>query len=186
MPVFISLLRAVNVGGRNRIKMDALRDFYGALKLRDAVTYVQSGNVVFRTEESNLARLARRIEEGIEREFGFHADVMLRTFSEWKAVIARNPFAKRRGLEPAKLLVFFLAGDPGPEARERVLQIEPAGSEEPRLDGQELYVYFPEGMGRSRLPPRIEKALKMPATARNWNSIIQLLQIAERLDSLRS
>src|SRR5467141_4381483 len=111
MAVIISMLRGVNVGGHNKIKMDALRALYESLKLRDAQTYVQSGNVIFRTEERDIARLTKRIEEGIERKFGFRPDVVLRTAAEMREVVARNPFAKRLGIEPGKLLVSFLASD---------------------------------------------------------------------------
>ena len=71
MAVVISMLRGVNLGSHNRIKMDALRARYESLKLRDPQTYIQSGNVIFRTEERNLAQLAKRIENGIEQKFGF-------------------------------------------------------------------------------------------------------------------
>ena len=118
MTVVISMLRAVNVGGHNKIKMDALRALYETLKLRDAQTYVQSGNVIFRSEERDISRLTKRIEDGIQRKFGFRPDVILRTAAEMREVVVRNPFAKRRGIEPGKLLVTFLASDPGEEARE--------------------------------------------------------------------
>ena len=117
MAVVISMLRGVNLGSHNRIKMDALRARYESLKLRDPQTYIQSGNVIFRTEERNLAQLAKRIENGIEQKFGFRPQVILRTTSERRDVIARNPFAKRRGIDPSKLLVTFLASHPSPEAR---------------------------------------------------------------------
>src|SRR5438046_9547754 len=84
MTVIISMLRGVNVGGHNKIKMDALRALYESLKLRDAQTYVQSGNVIFRTDERDIARLAKRIEDGIERKFGFRPDVIVRTGAEVK------------------------------------------------------------------------------------------------------
>src|SRR5437899_12626071 len=100
MAVIISMLRAVNVGGHNKIKMDALRALYESLKLRDAQTYVQSGNVIFKTDQRDIARLAKRIEDGIARKFGFRPDVILRTAAEMRDVVARNPFAKRRGIEP--------------------------------------------------------------------------------------
>src|SRR2546430_17605525 len=83
-----------------------------SLKLRDAQTYVQSGNMIFRTDERDISRLAKRIEAGIERKFGFRPHAILRTTAEMKEVIARNPFVKRRGIEPSKLLVTFLASDP--------------------------------------------------------------------------
>jgi len=117
MAMVISMLRGVNLGSHNRIKMDALRARYESLKLRDPQTYIQSGNVIFRTEERNLAQLAKRIENGIEQKFGFRPQVILRTTSERRDVIARNPFAKRRGIDPSKLLVTFLASHPSPEAR---------------------------------------------------------------------
>src|SRR5437762_13357712 len=105
MTVIISMLRGVNVGGHNNIKMDALRALYESLKLRAPQTYVQSGNVIFKTDERDIARLAKRIEDGIERKFGFRPDVVLRTAAEMKDVVARNPFAKRRGIEPGKLQI---------------------------------------------------------------------------------
>jgi uncharacterized protein (DUF1697 family) len=183
MAVIISMLRGVNVGGHNRIKMDALRALYESLKLRDPQTYVQSGNVIFRTDERDLVRLAQRVENGIERRFGFRPAVIVRTASELRDVIARNPFAKRRGIEPSRLLVTFLAGDPGPEARDQVRRMKTA-PEELRIEGRELYIYYPNGMARPKLSwAALEKTLKTPGTGRNWNSVTKMLEIAERLEA---
>ena len=79
MPIIISMLRGVNVGGHNLIRMEALRALYASLKLRDAETYVQSGNVVFRAEAGDLVKLGDRIEKAIERSAGFRPTVVLRT-----------------------------------------------------------------------------------------------------------
>jgi uncharacterized protein (DUF1697 family) len=183
MTVVISMLRGVNVGGHNKVKMDALRALYESMKLREAQTYVQSGNVIFRTDERDIARLAKRIEDGIERKLGFRPDVILRTATEMREVIARNPFAKRRGIEPSKLLVSFLASDPGAEAREKVRQMK-CDPEELRIEGREMYIYFPNGVGRSKLSlVRLEKTLKTPGTARNWNSVTKMLEMAEKLEA---
>jgi len=183
MAVIISMLRGVNVGGHNKIKMDALRALYESMKLREAQTYVQSGNVIFRTDERDIARLAKRIEDGIERKLGFRPDVILRTATEMREVIARNPFAKRRGIEPSKLLVTFLGSDPGAEAREKILQIK-CDPKELRIEGRELYIYFPNGIGRSKLSwAGLEKTLKTPGTARNWNSVTKMLEMAENLEA---
>src|ERR1700730_1502322 len=100
MTVVISMLRGVNVGPHNRVKMEELRALYESLKLREPQTYVQSGNVVFKTKERDSVKLAKRIEGGIEKKFGFQSDVVLRSTAELRDVIARNPFAKRRGIEP--------------------------------------------------------------------------------------
>ena len=183
MAVVISMLRGVNVGGHKKVKMDALRALYESLRLLDAQTYVQSGNVIFRTEERNLVRLAERIETGIEWAFGFHSDVILRTSSELREVIAKDPFAMRRGIEPAKLLIFFLATDSGPDAREKVRAFK-ADPEELWIDGRELHIYFPKGFGKSKLPvPTILKTLNTSGTARNWNSVTKMVEIAEKLEA---
>jgi len=183
MAVVISMLRGVNVGSHGRIKMDALRALYESLGLRDPQTYIQSGNVVFRTEERDLVRLGKRIEDAIERKFGFRPDVVLRTCSEMRDAIRRNPFATRRGIDPSKLLITFLAGDPDPEARSKVLRIK-AEPEELRIDGRELYIYFPNGMARPKLSwAAIVKTLKTSGTGRNWNTVRKLLEIAEKMEA---
>jgi uncharacterized protein (DUF1697 family) len=182
MAVIISMLRGVNVGGHNKIKMEALRALYESLKLRDAQSYVQSGNVIFRTDERDMSRLAKRIEEGIVRKFGFRPDVILRTAAEMREVIARNPFAKRRGIEPGKLLVSFLESDPGEEEREKVRQMK-CDPEEMRIEGREIYIYFPNGMGRTKLQwAGLHRMLKTPATGRNWNSVTKMLEMAEKVE----
>ena len=128
-----------------------------------------------------MALLAQRIEDRIERDFGFRPSVIVRTAAALKDAIARNPFAARSGIEPAKLAVAFLSTEPAPEALAKVLAIN-AGPEEVRGGGRELYIYFPNGMGRSKLSmPLIERTLKTPVTCRNWNTVAKLLEIAETL-----
>jgi uncharacterized protein (DUF1697 family) len=184
MTVAISMLRGVNVGGHNCIKMESLRAMYETLGLRDAQTYVQSGNVVFRTTARDLAPLAKRIERKIEQTFGFRPGVMIRSPDELREAIRKNPFAARKGIEPGKLLITFLAADPSPEAREKMLSVR-ADPEELRVEGREVYAYFPNGVGRAKLSPAmIEKTLKTAGTGRNWNTVTRLLEIAEKLEAL--
>ncbi|HEV2493332.1 MAG TPA: DUF1697 domain-containing protein [Terriglobia bacterium] len=183
MPVVIALLRAVNLAGHNKIKMDALRELCESLGLADPRTHLQSGNVVFRTREQDLVRLAQRLEKAIERRCGFRTDVILRTTSEVRAAIERNPFATRQGIDPSRLLVNFLAADPGPDARAKMLNLE-SQPEELHLAGRELYIYYTNGIGRSKLTAAvIERALKTPGTGRNWNTVRNLLEIAESLEA---
>jgi len=181
MPVLISLLRGVNVGGHHKIKMDELRALYESLGLEDPRTCLQSGNVVFRTEKRDLVPLAGRIADAIGQRVGFRPDVMLRTSSEWRDAIAGNPFAARRDLDLSHLVAIFLAGDPGPEARERLLAI-PCAPEELRIGARVLYVYYANGIARATLSlPVIEKALRTSGTGRNWNTVEKLQEIAEEL-----
>jgi len=183
MPVIISMLRGVNVGGHNKIKMDALKALYESLKFERVETHIQSGNVVFRTKEKNIAALTKRIQDAIEKEFGFRPDVILRTVSEMREAIAKNPFAKRRGLDPSKLLVTFLAAEPSAEGRANLLKINLA-PDEVRIDGRELYAYYPNGLARPKVPwAKIERTLKTSGTGRNWNSVNKLLEIAEKLEA---
>ena len=185
MPVLISMLRGVNLGAYNRIKMDAVRALYVSLKLEDPRTYVQSGNVIFRTKEKNTAVLATKIQRAIEKKFGFSTPVILRTTAEMKAAVAANPFDGRPDVEPGKLLVTFLAGDPGQAGQAAILGLKPH-REELHLKGRELYIYFPDGAGKSKLPwSSVEKVFQTTGTARNWNSVVKMLEIAEGLESAR-
>jgi uncharacterized protein (DUF1697 family) len=183
MPVLISMLRGVNVGGHHKIKMDALRALYMSLKLEDPRTHVQSGNIIFRTKEKNLPALARKIQAAIERDFGFRPEVILRTTDEFREAIAATPFPASRGLEPGKVLVTFLAGEPAPEALATLDRLK-NHPEELHLIGRELYIYFPNGAGQSKLPwSQVEKLLKTQGTSRNWNSVLKMLAIAEELEA---
>lgn len=181
MPVLISMLRGVNLGPHNRIKMDALRTLYESLKLEDPRTYVQSGNVIFRTREKNTKKIAADIQDAIEKKFKFRPAVILRTVDELRQAVAATPFDSSRNLEPGKILVTFLADEPRPEAAGK-LSTWKSHPEEIHLKGCELYIYFPNGAGRSKLPwSQIEKLLGVTGTARNWNSVMAMLTIAEEM-----
>lgn len=183
MPVLIALLRGINVGGNNKIKMDALRALFLSLKFRSPRTYVQSGNVIFQAAQGDPQKIAKRIQQGIQRQFGCRPEVILRTAEELHAVTAKNPFAGRSGIEPAKLLVSFLLSEPRPGAREE-LNRQKFSPEELHLVGRELYIYFPNGIGKSKLPwSRLDKILGTSGTGRNWNSVTKMLEMAEALAS---
>jgi uncharacterized protein (DUF1697 family) len=181
MAAIVCMLRGVNVGGNNKIKMEALRALCESLGLLSVQTHIQSGNVVFKTQARDLPALAKRIEDAIEQGFGFRPAVILRTTAQLREVIARNPFAQRPGLEPSKLLVTFFASEPDAAACEKVAQMD-LSPEELHFGGREHYMYFPNGMARPKTPlARIEKLLKTTGTGRNWNTVQKLLEMAEKL-----
>jgi uncharacterized protein (DUF1697 family) len=183
MPVVISMLRGVNVGSHKRIKMDALRRVYEALKFENVRTFIQSGNVIFRTKEKKLPALAKKIQAAIDGEFGFRVEVILRSTDELRRAIAANPFAKRRDVEPGKLLISFLDAEPGADARATLQRLKDY-PEELHLKGRELYIYFPDGAGKTKLPwSSLEKLFKVNGTARNLNSAIKMLAIAEEIEA---
>src|ERR1700689_3072841 len=121
MPVIICMLRGVNVGGHNKIKMEELRALCGALKLRNACTFIQSGNVLFATSERDLDLLGEKIQSATEKKFKFRPGIVLRTIDELRDVIRKNPFSKHAESDPGRLLVTFLAADPGNAARKQAL-----------------------------------------------------------------
>jgi uncharacterized protein (DUF1697 family) len=183
MPVVISMLRGVNLGPHNRIKMDALRAVYTSVKLEDPRTYVQSGNVIFKTKEKNTPQLANKIQGAIQKKFGCCPDVILRTTDELRKAIAGSPFADRPNLEPGKILVTFLDAEPPREAAATLAKFKDY-PEELHLKGRELYIYFPNGAGRSKLPwSSVERFLKVTGTARNWNSVTSMLKMAEEMEA---
>jgi uncharacterized protein (DUF1697 family) len=164
MPAIISMLRGVNLGGHHKISMEELRLVYETLGLEEPKTFIQSGNVVFRSKDQNLPRLAKRIEDAIERKFGFRAEVIQRTASEMKE------------------LVMFFSDNFSAEVQAKLVKIE-TNPEEVRVAGRELYIYFPDGQGRSKLTPVLGRILKNTGTGRNWNTVTKLLAMAESLET---
>jgi uncharacterized protein (DUF1697 family) len=179
MSVLIAMLRGINVGGHHKIKMTELKTLCESLGFAKVQTYIQTGNVVFETKEHGDEKLAKKIGGAIEKKFGFCPEVIVRTAEEMRAIVKKNPFAKEK-FDPAKLAVFFLASDPGKAARDAVSRIE-ANPEVIKPVGSEIYIYFPDGQGRSKLKFNIvEKAInKIAWTARNWNTVEKLLEMAE-------
>lgn len=182
--VLIFLVRGINVGGNRMLKMEALRAICETLGLADVRAYIQSGNVVCRSDGREPHQLSKQIEESIENLAGFRPNVVARTAAELRSVIQRNPFTGRSDVAPSKLGVTFLGAAPDAAAREKALAMS-VGGDELRMDGREMYIHYPNGMGKSKLPmAAIERTLKTPATTRNWNTVEKLMAMAE--DTLRA
>jgi uncharacterized protein (DUF1697 family) len=182
MPVVISLLRAINVGGYAVIKMPDLRALYESLKFKDVQTYIQSGNVIFRTDEKDMSKLAKRIQAAIGKKFSVTPGVILRTTREMREIVADNPFAKRRDVEANKLHISFLDTKLSPGACGQ-LRALPLATEELVPRGSELFIYCSNGMGKAKIPwARVNKICAAQGTARNWNTVTKLLEMAEALE----
>jgi uncharacterized protein (DUF1697 family) len=180
MTAFVSLFRGINVGGHQAIRMGELKDLHESLGLKDVVTYIQSGNVVFTSDDADLPRLPKQIEDGFEINFGFHVEVFVRTSAELRDIIEKNPFQNQQSKESKWVVVMFLAARPDDTVQEDLLKTY-AGPEEIFIIGKEMYIYYPNGIGRSKLSNTfIEKKLKTVGTARNWNTILQLQKLMQR------
>ena len=179
MTACVSLFRGINVGGHNAVKMTELKLLHESLGLRNVQTYIQSGNVVFHSDESDVTQLKQNIEDSFEHTFSFHAEVLIRTLDELNGIIERNPFQGHDDKEPKWIAVIFLATAPDEAAQTNLLQSY-HGPEEIFIIGKEMYVYYPEGMGRSKLTGSlIERKLKTVGTARNWNTVLQLQKMMQ-------
>jgi uncharacterized protein (DUF1697 family) len=179
MTRFVSLFRGINVGGNKSVRMDALKELHESLGLQRVETYIQSGNVVFSSNGAIPAQLARQIEEAFEHKFGFLSNVMVRTADEFNAMIENNPFKNHPMKESKWVVAMFLASDPIITAREDI-QKTYSGPEELHIAGKEVYIYYPEGIGRSKLTNTLlEKKLKTMGTARNWNTVLRLQKLIE-------
>lgn len=177
MTTYVALLRGVNLGARNKVSMADLRTLFESLGAEDVQTYVQSGNVVFKSRVGSAAELTGAIERRIGRELGLEISVMLRTSEQLAKIVAGNPFAASQG-EGTKLHVTFLADSP---ERSRVRTLESVASEpdEFRVHGREVYLHTPKGYGRSKLSnAHFEKQLDVAATTRNWNTVTKLAELA--------
>ena len=175
---YVALLRGINLGARNKVSMADLRTLIEGLGGEDVATYVQSGNVVFKSRVKP-AELADAIEERIKRDLGLTVTVLLRTKAQLAKVLAGNPFASRER-DPLKLHVTFLAEAPG---RDHVRKVEETQFEpdEFQVAGQEVYLHCPKGYGRSKLSNAyFEKQLDVAATTRNWNTVMKLVELSER------
>jgi len=186
MGTHLSLFRAINVGGNAQIKMAALKELHEALGLSNVTTYLQTGNVIFDSEETDPHQLAERISIEFEKKFGFHTEVIIRTKAELKETFTYNPFHNQPEKEAKWVVVMFLSDVPEGQTQSNFISTF-LGIEELHLAGKELYIYYPKGIGNSKLTNAvIEKNLKVTGTGRNWNTVTKLAEMIQReKDSLR-
>lgn len=178
MSAFISLLRGINVGRQNAIRMADLKRLYESLGFSGVTTYVQSGNVVFETSGQDAADLAGRIEAEIQRSLGLSVTVLVRTPKDFQRLIQRNPFTHGREEDMRRLYVTFLSTAPAATALEAAASPN-ADGDEFLLDGREIFLFCPKSYGTTKLSNTFfERKLKLPATTRNWNTVNALFQMA--------
>lgn len=171
------MLRGINVGGNNMIKMEALRELVTGLGHADVATYIQSGNVIFKSQAGTRAGLIGGIEAGINEKFGMAITVILRTCEELARVVLDSPFL-RPGTDVATLYVIFLKDAPDP-ARLARLDPQQVAPDEFRVVGREIYARYPNGYGRSKMTNTFfEGRLGVRGTARNWKTVTKLLELA--------
>ena len=175
MRTYVALLRGINVGGRSMVGMSALREMLGELGFGDVRSLLQSGNLLFGTDRrTTTAALEALLEKETAKRLGVSPDYVVRSAAEWAAVVANNPAPDEAKRDPGHLVVMFLKHA---AAAKNVKKLEAAirGRETVRAVGKQLYVVYPDGIGRSKLTNAvIERELGTRATGRNWNTVLKL------------
>lgn len=179
MPTFISILRGINVSGQKLIKMEALKEMYEKLGFTSIQTFIQSGNVVFRSENSDPVSLEKMISQQILKSTGFEVPVIVLGIEELTEIINKNPFIHDKTKDISLLHVTVLAGSPQLVNFDKLNEKKSTGEEFAWI-GRAIYLYCPVGYGRTKLTNTfLEKTLKVSATTRNWKTTLELMRIAE-------
>ena len=177
MTTYISLLRGINVSGKNKILMADLRGMYESLGFVNVQTYVQSGNVIFDYTGDETTLLATLIKNEIKNVFGYDVPVFIREPNDFYHII-NNPFTNDSDKEPSKFYVIFLSKSPHPSAVQK-LRMPTNESAEYLINTKEIFLYCPNGYGRTKLNNNFfEKKLNVPATTRNWKTVNKLYHLA--------
>ena len=171
MAVYIALLRAINVGGTGSLPMAELKAICEGLGFSEVKTYIQSGNVLFRSDEAEKT-VEEQLDKALGEKMGKRPGVMVRSRRELDKIAADAPFPDAK---PNFLLVYFLPERAAGDALEKM--VAPDG-EEAKLAGREIYVHYPNGSGRSKLKL---PALK-PGTSRNLNTVRKLAEMAAEME----
>jgi uncharacterized protein (DUF1697 family) len=182
MPITIALLRSINVGGKNKIKMDTLRAIFEAQGAQHVKTYIQSGNVVFQHEDGEA--LAQSVKHALHDEMGLNVPIITRTLPQWQALLEAHPFTTEQLATPKFAHIVLCQQAPSSEAIQALHDAheKQGGRETIHIQGQEVYVFYTDGAGRSKLTLSfMEKKLSVVGTARNWNTMQKLLTMAEGL-----
>ncbi len=183
MPTYIALLRAVNVGGTGKIAMSDLRKLLEGLGFKNVQTYIQSGNAVF-DGAGSAARVGAAIAAGLKKRMGAPVEVIVRTHDELTRIIQENPFAAEAAADGARVHVGFLAGrsTPGAEAAlKAIAERYPSRRDRYSLAGENIYFHFPDGAGETKFSGKtLDRALGVPGTGRNWNTVLKLHEMSER------
>ncbi len=171
----IALLRAINVGGHNKVPMKALVGTFERLGYTDVQTYIQSGNVAF-TASGREAEIVSALERAIAEDFGFSVPVIVRTAEQWRLLARNNPYLAAR-VDPGQVHIGCLSGVPKAGA---TLDLARSPGDGFTLLGRELYLHLPNGVGKSKFTnDYIERQLGVSVTIRNWNTVKQLVAMSE-------
>jgi len=189
MASHVALLRGINVGGRNKVPMAELCEVVTSLGHTGVTTYIQSGNVLFSTPETDTAWLASALQEAISEAFGLSVSVVVLSRDELAGILDRNPYPDEP--KPQYVHVVFLGSEPSRDLLDRIRAAESAAAAKGSRDtvtaaGEALFLHTPDGYGTSELAEVLFRIIGPPgkagitATARNWATSTKLLSLCEQ------
>jgi len=179
MITYIALLRGINVSGKNKIKMAELVQALELIGLTNIQTYIQSGNVVFKSEETDKNHLKNQIEAQIQASFGLQVPVLIRDAQEWEQMIQNKPTFTGLDDMQEKIYVTFLSDVPETSLVEAIKKGNYKEDVFMQMN-REIYLYCPGGYGETKLSNSfLEKTLKCTASTRNWRTIVELMSMAK-------
>lgn len=179
MTVYIAFLRGINVGGHKIIKMAELRVLLETMGLTHVQTYIQSGNILFKSEEQS-DQLIKTIENKLMTTFDFSVPVILRTSTELYKIIADCPFSVDNLAEGESIHLSLLAERPSKEAVNQLFQFQ-SDQDEFHIEGTEIYLYLRQSIRNSKLAVRLQK-LDVHSTLRNWKTVRKLEELAKAME----
>jgi uncharacterized protein (DUF1697 family) len=187
VPTHIALLRGINLGGHKRIAMPDLRTVVASLGHDDVSTYIQSGNVLFSTGETDCAALAAGLRQAVSGQLGVEAGVVVLSRDALATVIDDNPYLAEPN--PKCVHVIFLPGEPDPDHAERLAAFQQQAADkgsrdEVALVGRAVFLHTPDGYGNSELAKLLGRAggslsARVAGTARNWSTVTKLLDLLD-------
>lgn len=174
MTTYLALLRGINVSGKNPIRMPELRDSVSRLGFRDVQTYLQSGNIVFRTDQTDVTTLAAKIKTTITQDFGHDVSVLVLSAKDLALIANSNPLWPKSGGEETLFHCTFLF-QPVSAAAFKAFKLPAADGEHAVLIDSAILLHCPHGYGKTKLNNSFfERALGVPASTRNWRTVLAL------------
>lgn len=176
MKIYILLLRGINIGVYNRIKMPQLKELFAEIGMPSVETYIQSGNILFAHKDLDQEKLIKDLQEILQSKMGWSVPIFMYDAHEWENIIHNNPFAQKQDHDPTHFHVTLLEKE-----TKHGTSIE-VNHETAFIAGRAVYLYCPDGYRNAKINnTKIQRVLGMNATTRNWNTMLKLLEIAREV-----
>jgi len=183
MKTYISILRGINVGGKNPVNMNSLQEMYEKLGFKNVKTYIQSGNVVFQSTEMPTEEIERVISDEIFIRFTLSIPVIVRENSALRIILEQNPFLRAKKEDIDGLYITLLATSPVH------VSLNGMGNnsflpDQYVIKGREIYLSCPNGYGKTKLSNNFfESKLKVKATTRNLKTLTELVKLGDVIEN---